>query len=101
MIGWTLLFAIAPITMIPFDNLLADYREWFNVIVVSKLGLQVSVMGIAETWFGMAKTDANYRIIEAIGATLFLLPFLRFGLWQNWLFQRRMIAYFFPVHYCL
>ncbi|WP_020600799.1 glycosyltransferase family 87 protein [Spirosoma panaciterrae] len=94
MIGWTLLFAIAPATMIPFDHLLAEYQEWFSVIVVSKLGLQVSVMGIAEAWFGMAKTDGNYRIIELIGATLFLLPFLRFGLWQDRLFQRRMVAYF-------
>lgn len=94
MIGWTLLFAIAPATMIPLDHLLAEYQEWFSVIVVSKLGLQVSVMGIAEAWFGMAKTDGNYRIIELIGATLFLLPFLRFGLWQDRLFQRRMVAYF-------
>lgn len=94
MVGWTLLFAIAPLTMIPLENLLAEYREWFAVVVESKLGLQVSVMGIAQAWFGMAKTDSNYRIIELVGATLFLLPFLRFGLWSNRLFQRRMVAYF-------
>ncbi|WP_460973293.1 glycosyltransferase family 87 protein [Spirosoma migulaei] len=91
---WTILFAMAPLTLIPVDNLLAEYREWFDVIVESKLGLQVSVMGIAQAFFGMAKTDENYRIIEAIGATLFLLPFLRFGLWKDRLFQRRMVAYF-------
>ena len=95
MVVWTVLFAFAPLTMIPLDNLLAEYREWFSVIVVSKLGLQVSVMGIAQAFFRMPKTDENYRIIEAIGATLFLLPFLRFGLWKDRLFQRRMIAYFF------
>lgn len=94
MIVWTALFAIAPLTMIPPDHLASEYREWFAVIVESKLGLQVSVMGIAQAWFGMPKTDANYRVIEAIGATLFLLPFLRFSLWQNRLFQRRMVAYF-------
>ena len=95
MIGWTILFAFAPLTLIPLDNLLAEYREWFKVIVVSKLGLQVSVMGIAQAFFGMAKTDGNYRLIETIGAALFLLPFLRFELWKDRLFQRRMIAYFF------
>lgn len=94
MIGWIALFAIAPLTMIPPAHLLAEYREWFDVIVVSKLGLQVSVMGIAQAWFGMAKTDSNYRIIESVGAVLFLLPFLRFSLWSNRLFQRRMVAYF-------
>ncbi|MBD2755509.1 DUF2029 domain-containing protein [Spirosoma sp. BT704] len=94
MITWTVLFAFAPLTLIPFNNLMAEYKEWFRVVVDSKLGLQVSVMGIAEAWFGMTKTDANYRIIETIGATLFLLPFLRFTLWKDWLFQRRMIAYF-------
>ena len=95
MVVWTALLAIAPATLIPMENLLAEYQEWFNVVVESKLGLQVSVMGIAQMWFGMAKTDENYRVIEAIGATLFLLPFLRFGLWKDRLFQRRMIAYFF------
>ena len=94
MIVWTVLFAIAPLTMIPFDHLLAEYQEWLNVIVVSKLGVQVSILGIAQTWFGMAKTDANYRILELSGAMLFLLPFLRFGLWSDRLFQRRMVAYF-------
>ncbi|GAB4016709.1 glycosyltransferase family 87 protein [Spirosoma koreense] len=95
MIVWTVLFAAMPLTLIPVDHLVAEYEEWFRLVVEVKLGLQVSVMGIAESWFGMEKTDANYRIIEAFGATLFLLPFLRFGLWQDRLFQRRMIAYFF------
>lgn len=95
MLGWIVLFTLAPLTLIPLSNLLTEYREWFRVVVDSKLGLQVSVMGIAEAWFGMAKTDANYRRIEIIGATLFLLPFLRFGLWHDQTFQRRMIAYFF------
>ncbi len=95
MLCWIVLFGMAPLTIIPLDHLLAEYREWFHVIITSKLGLQVSVMGIAQAWFGMAKTDENYRIIESIGAILFLLPFLQFSLWKNRLFQRRMIAYFF------
>lgn len=95
MVTWTVLLAFAPLTLIPFNNLIAEYEEWFRVVVDSKLGLQVSVMGIAQSWFGMPNTDRNYRIIEAIGATLFLLPFLRFSFWADRLFQRRMIAYFF------
>lgn len=95
MLCWIVLLGIAPLTLIPLDHLIAEYKEWFHVIVISKLGLQVSVMGIVETWFGMEKTDENYRVIELIGATLFLLPFLRFKLWHDRLFQRRMIAYFF------
>ncbi len=91
---WTIAFALAPWTLIPFSSLLAEYQEWFKVIVVSKLGQLVSVMGIAESWFGMAKTDGNLRIIEAIGATLFLLPFVRLALWKDPVFQQRMVAYF-------
>ena len=95
MIVWTVLFAAAPLTLIPLSSLQAEYKEWLQLVVDVRLGLQVSVMGIAESWFGMPRTDANYRIIEAIGATLFLLPFLRFSLWKDLLFRRRMIAYFF------
>ena len=91
---WTIVFALAPWTLIPFDSLLSEYRAWFKVIVVSTLGQLVSVMGIAESWFGMAKTDRNLRMVEAVGATLFLLPFVRFRLWKDPVFQRRMVAYF-------
>lgn len=94
MTAWSVAFALAPWTLIPFDSLMSEYQEWFKVIIVSKLGQLVSVMGIAESWFGMAKTDHNLRIVEAVGATLFLLPFVRFSLWKNWLFQQRMVAYF-------
>ena len=94
MVVWTVLFALAPLTLIPWSNLVSEYEEWFKVVVDSKLGQLVSVMGICEYWFGMPKTDANLRVVEAIGLSLFLLPFLRFRLWNDALFQRRMAAYF-------
>lgn len=91
---WTVLFALAPATLIPLSSLLAEYQEWFRVVVVSKLGRLISVMGILDAWFGMPTTDTNLRVVEAVGVVLFLLPFLRFRLWTDALFQRRMIAYF-------
>ncbi|GAB3928877.1 glycosyltransferase family 87 protein [Larkinella terrae] len=91
---WTVLFALAPATIIPLSSLGSEYVEWFKVVMVSTLGRLVSVMGILEVWFGMAKTDANLRMVEAVGIVLFLLPFLRVNLWKDLLFQRRMIAYF-------
>ncbi len=90
----TAVLAIAPITLIPLPNLLSEYKEWGAVVVDSKLGLLVSVPGILESWFGMAKTDANLRLVEAVGIMLFLLPFARLRLWNDTLFQRRMVAYF-------
>lgn len=91
---WGVAFALAPWLLIPFDNLLTEYQSWFSVVVASKLGLQVSVMGLAQVWFGMPKTDENYLLVELAGGVLFMLPFVRFRLWDDHLFQRRMVAYF-------
>lgn len=94
MAGWSVVFALAPLTVLPWDNLRAEYITWFQVVVESKLGLFVSVLGIAEYWFGMARTDANLRLIEMAGAVVFLLPFLRFRHWADPLFQKRLVASF-------
>jgi hypothetical protein len=94
MVLWCVVFALAPLTVLPWDNLRSEYIAWFQVVVESKLGLFVSVLGIAEYWFGMARIDANLRLIEMTGAILFLLPFLRFRHWANPLFQKRLVASF-------
>lgn len=94
MISWTALFALAPWTIISLDNLLAEYREWLTIVVDSKLGKLISVPGILVSWFGMAKTDGNLRVIEAVGIILFLLPFTRVNRWSDKEYQQRMVAYF-------
>ncbi|HEX9957021.1 MAG TPA: glycosyltransferase family 87 protein, partial [Fibrella sp.] len=94
MVVWTVLLGLAPLTMIPWDSVVNEYAEWGRVVVDSKLGVLISVPGILVAWFGMAKTDANLRILELIGITLFLAPFVRFSLWQDRTYQRRMLAYF-------
>ncbi len=91
---WCLVFALSPLTILPWTSLLSEYQTWFQVVIESKLGLFVSVLGVAEYWFGMARTDANLRLVELIGATLFLLPFVRIRHWADPLFQKRMIASF-------
>lgn len=88
---WTLLFALAPLTIIPPDSLLSEYQEWMKVLLVSKLKQQVSVMGILQSWFGLS---ISFEAVEAVGLLLFLLPLLRFRLWCNRLYQQRMVAYF-------
>ncbi|XWW44794.1 DUF2029 domain-containing protein [Fibrella sp. USSR17] len=94
MVVWTVLLGLAPWTMIPWNSVVSEYIEWGRVVVDSKLGVLISVPGILVAWFGMAKTDANLRILELIGITLFLAPFARFSLWQDRTYQRRMLAYF-------
>ena len=91
---WGVVFALAPLTVLPWDNLWSEYVTWFQVVVESKLGLFVSVLGIAEYWFGMARTDGNLRLIELVGAVVFLMPFARIQQWTNPLFQKRLIASF-------
>lgn len=94
MLVWTLLLGLAPWTMIPWENVLSEYAEWGRVVVVSKLGVLISVPGVLVAWFGMDKSDSNLRIVELVGITLFLAPFARFKLWNDRIYQRLMVAYF-------
>lgn len=94
MVVCTVVLACLPLTIISFSELMAEYQAWFNLIVISKLGKLISLLGILVSWFGMGKTDANFRIVEAIGATLFLLPLLRFSLWSDRTYQQLMVAFF-------
>ncbi|WP_229201749.1 glycosyltransferase family 87 protein [Arsenicibacter rosenii] len=94
MVVWTVIFALLPATVISFAELGAEYEAWLKIVVDSKLGLLVSVPGILVYWFDMAKTDGNLRIVEAVGITLFLLPFLRFKQWKMPVYQQLMVAYF-------
>lgn len=94
MVFWCLVFALSPLTILPWNSLLSEYQTWFQVVVESKLGLFVSVLGVAEYWFGMARTDANLRLVEMTGAVLFLLPFVKVRQWADPLFQKRMVASF-------
>jgi hypothetical protein len=93
-LGWTVLLAMLPLTLIPFSSLVANYQAWFQVVLESKLGLLVSVMGICESWFGMAKTDENLRLVEAVGIVLFLLPFVQVRRWHETLYRQQMTASF-------
>jgi len=91
---WTAFFAMVPLLLVPPALLLDLYRSWLVVIHESKLGQLVSLLGICESWFGMAKTDANLRILEGLGLLLFLLPLLRRSLWREQCYQQRMLALF-------
>ncbi|MCY7358244.1 MAG: DUF2029 domain-containing protein [Rudanella sp.] len=93
-IGWTVLLASLPLTLIPLSNLVANYQAWFEVIIGSKLGLLVSVPGICEAWFGMAKTDANLRMVELVGLLVFLAPLVQISRWKQPLYRQQMVASF-------
>ena len=91
----TIVLACLPLMVISVQELTAEYQAWFKLIVDSKLGKLISLLGILESWFGMGKTDANFRLVEVLGATLFMLPFLRFSYWRERTYQHLMIAFFF------
>ncbi|MFN8352897.1 MAG: glycosyltransferase family 87 protein [Spirosomataceae bacterium] len=88
---WMVVLALLPLLVTSPAQLLSEYQQWLTVASSSKVGSQVSVMGILKSWFGL---DVNFTLVEAVGLLLFLLPFLQFNKWQSLDFQRLMIAYF-------
>lgn len=86
---WTLILALLPAVLMPFDRLVSEYQRWIEVAATSKVGQQVSVMGILESWFGL---QVNFEWVAIIGLLLFLLPLLRMKQWHNFDYQRYMLA---------
>ncbi len=87
---WMLVLALLPLTVMSWPMLLSENLKWLAVAAESKLGQQVSVMGILQSWFGL---KVNFNYVSGIGFVLFMLPLLQFKKWQSVVFQRFMLAY--------
>jgi hypothetical protein len=87
---WMILLAVLPLSVMSWPMLISENLRWLSVAAESKLGQQVSVMGILASWLGI---NVSFTLVPAIGFVLFLLPFSQFKKWQSAHFQALMLAY--------
>ncbi len=87
---WILLFAAVPLLVTPFHILLWQYHNWIVMMAEDQsISYGLSVMGWLHTWFG---ASSGKSIVNITGIVLFLLPFGRFRLYQDYSYKLLMLA---------
>ena len=81
-------FFLIPLLLIPWSELMLQYQSWLSVLREDEaLKYGYSVAGWIHTWF---IAYPNKTWITIIGIILFLIPYLRFKLYQD--FHFRLLA---------
>ena len=87
---WAVLLALLPLAVTPIATLIWQYHNWAAMMTDDQaFSNGLSVMGWLHSWFGI---DKGKGIISAIGILLFLLPFLRWKLYPNQVYQLLTLA---------
>ncbi|MBS1687897.1 MAG: DUF2029 domain-containing protein [Bacteroidetes bacterium] len=80
-LGWTIIMALLPLTVIPAHTLIYEYKSWAGMMAADQsASYGLSVMGWLHSWFGL---EQGKNLVSFIGTILFLLPLFRFKLYKN------------------
>ena len=88
---WTVILAVLPLSVTPFHTLVWQYHNWVALMIAdASEATGLSVTGWLSAWFGFASSYSKY--ITLMGVALFLLPFVKFRLYQNELYRLLTLA---------
>ncbi|GAA3939107.1 glycosyltransferase family 87 protein [Hymenobacter algoricola] len=88
--AWMALLAFSPLLVVSWVDFRMIYQGWFDIVRESATGIQLSLMGVLETWFGVAPTAKG--IVQGIGMLLLLAPLAYFRAWREADYRRLYVA---------
>ncbi|WP_426060996.1 glycosyltransferase family 87 protein [Hymenobacter sp. B1770] len=84
--AWMVVLAFMPLLVVSWPAFLMIYKGWYDIVRESATGIQLSVIGILQSWFGF---PLQYKgIVQALGMGLLLLPLVRWRSWSKPDYQR-------------
>ncbi|SFQ59161.1 glycosyltransferase family 87 protein [Hymenobacter arizonensis] len=84
--AWMVVLAFMPLLVVSWPAFLMIYQGWYDIVRESATGIQLSVIGILQSWFGF---PLQYKgIVQALGMGLLLLPLVRWRSWSHPDYQR-------------
>ncbi len=99
MFFWGLVFTILPLIIVPVNQLIIQYQNWFHqmldvhhgedTMLFPNVAAPLSVMAWLRIWFGL-KTNGIY--IQLCGLILLVLPLLRINQYKNPVFRYFLIS---------
>ena len=89
---WTVLFAITPLVVMPFNALIWQYHNWVVMMGEDQsASYGLSVMGWLHSWFGV--NEGGKGVVSLIGILLFLIPFARWKLYKDDVYKLLIVAF--------
>ncbi len=87
---WTILLAIMPLIVTPYNMLVWQYHNWATMMTEDQsASYGLSVMGWLHSWFGIT---TGKTMVSLIGILLFFIPFIRLKLYRNEVYKLMMLA---------
>ena len=89
---WSVLFAITPLVVMPFNTLIWQYHNWVVMMGEDQsASYGLSVMGWLHSWFGV--NEGGKGVVSLIGILLFLIPFARWKLYKDDVYKLLILAF--------
>lgn len=70
-----LVLAFIPLVVIPWHSFCTMHQSWLDSITAYQTNIQLSVMGLMQTWFGI---EPNFTLIQLLGLSITLLPLIQY-----------------------
>ncbi|QHJ07607.1 glycosyltransferase family 87 protein [Hymenobacter busanensis] len=88
-VAFGILLALAPLLVASWPEFVRMYEGWYTIVRVSATGVQLSVMGVLETWFGWPIPKG---VVQGLGLATLLLPLLHWRSWAEVHYRRLYVA---------
>lgn len=88
--AWMTALAAAPLLVVSWPAFLMIYRGWYDIVRESATGIQLSLIGILQSWFGFPLRLRG--LVQAVGLGLLVLPVLYRRAWGEADYRRLYLA---------
>lgn len=90
---WAVLFgillALAPLVVASWAEFQTMYLNWYTIVRESATNVQLSLMGVLETWFGW---PVSKGLVQGLGLLTLLLPLVHWRSWGDTAYRRLYVA---------
>lgn len=87
---WLVLLAFSPLLVVSWPEFQMIYQGWVDIVQESATGIQLSLMGVLQAWFGVPIGVKG--VVQALGMLLLLLPLMYWRCWAELHYRRLYVA---------
>ncbi|MCB2409778.1 glycosyltransferase family 87 protein [Hymenobacter lucidus] len=86
---WLVLLGFSPLLVVSWSEFQMIYQGWYDIVRASATGVQLSLMGVLETWFGL---QLSKGAVQLTGLVALLLPLAYWRRWTDTHYRRLYVA---------
>ncbi|WP_167852206.1 glycosyltransferase family 87 protein [Hymenobacter elongatus] len=86
---WVVVLAFTPLLVVSWADFQMIYIGWYDIVRASTTGVQLSLMGVLDTWLGLSVSKGA---VQVAGLALLLLPLAYWQAWRETHYRRLYVA---------